>query len=58
MGLQIWMCQDHTMNLEGLVVLAADHSSYWLAGVLTVIASLVVVAVMLISSHNDNGESP
>jgi hypothetical protein len=38
------------------MVIAADASTYWFAGLLTVAASLIVVVVMLIASRADNGD--
>ena len=49
------MCQDRVMQLEAFVILASDHAGYWFAGVLTVVASLIVVIVMLASAGTDNG---
>lgn len=40
------------------MVLAADAAAYWFAGILTVAASLIVVAVMLIASRADNSDQP
>lgn len=38
------------------VVMGADASAYWFAGILTVAASVIVVVVMLIASRIDNGD--
>ena len=56
MGLPIPMCQDQTMQLEGLIFLGTTGGSYWVAGVLTVLASSIVVSVMLLTSRADDEE--
>lgn len=56
MGLRTPMCQDRTMQVEAYTTLGANGSPYLFAGVLTVIASLIVVVVMLITSRTDNGK--
>lgn len=38
------------------MVIAADASAYWFAGILTVAASLIVVVVMSIASRIDNSD--
>ena len=50
------MCQDRVMHLQALAILAIDHAGYWFAGVLTVVASLIVVIVMLATAKTDNGD--
>lgn len=45
------------MQLEALGVLATDGAAYWFAGTLTVIASLIVIVVMLVTSRTEDGDS-
>lgn len=51
------MCHDHPMSLEVPALVAVDAGAYWLAGLLTVAASAIVVIVMLATSRIDEDES-
>lgn len=44
------------MHLGTSTVFVADAAAYWFAGILTVVASLIVVVVMLAASRTDNGD--
>jgi len=47
------------MVIPGIaMVLADDLSSYWLAGILTVVAALIVAVLMLINVRAEEDETP
>jgi hypothetical protein len=41
----------------GLLFPLAQLSDYWFAGILTIVAAIVVTAVILTSSHSDRDEA-
>ena len=52
------MCQHRSVVELGVTVVLADGvSSYWLAGILTIAAALVVTVVMLIDNRTDEDET-
>lgn len=46
------------VDMGVVAVLADDVSSYWLAGILTVIAALIVTAMMLVNDRAEEDETP
>jgi hypothetical protein len=47
------------MVSPGVAVVVADGmSSYWLAGILTVVAALIVTVLMLINDRAEEDETP
>lgn len=53
------MCQHRHMGHASVIVIIADEmASYWLAGILTVAAALIVTTLMLINARSEEDETP
>lgn len=52
------LCRNALLVALSSVVLADDVRAYWFAGLLTVIAAVVVMVVMLATSESKEDETP
>ncbi len=53
------MCQHRRVFNAGIILIIADDmASYWLAGMLTLAAALIVTAMMLLNARSEEDETP